>query len=397
MRPYIGMATDSSGDVGGPPIPILPDEKPIDDFLTLKQGMKVALLICDDAGSRCAGLGIIDECSPRGIWCGFLVPHSFFVIVTVTTVNTDYKDHTTYYEDSEVHKFGAAINHRILWSGYKVRPTEPLIPPPGNIVKNECIGGPPIPLQPKAEHADAAGSDGMSSESEDDQRDRVEGGGTGVEESEQECPNESNINSDRPHWRGRKCDLLNDDMSFFGRAKIVVCLPDEPFDEENLGDTDACVLFLSDGDLQMTSFRWPLAQVRLEGGRQLSDIVTWCSEHAKFSGDDSGLEGLPKNPYHHVKRRKLSMPMESKLKTKSSDMEVQKVSSLRCCKYRCTQTFRWEDTLAVRQKIYGSPFEFRREIAYAVQLCKASCTNFLRDERSSSLSVTARFVRMLGT
>ena len=41
MRPYIGMAIDSSGDVGGPPIPILPDEKPIDDFLTLKQGMKV--------------------------------------------------------------------------------------------------------------------------------------------------------------------------------------------------------------------------------------------------------------------------------------------------------------------------------------------------------------------
>ena len=111
-------------------------------------------------------------------------------------------------------------------------------------------------------------------------------------------------------------------MSFFGRAKIVVCLPDEPFDEENLGDTDAGVLFLSDGDLQMTSFRWPLAQVCLEGGRLLSDIVTWCSEHAKFSGDDSGLEGLSKNPYRHVKRMKLSMPVESKLKTKSSDMEV---------------------------------------------------------------------------
>ena len=63
-------------------------------------------------------------------------------------------------------------------------------------------------------------------------------------------------------------------MSFFGRAKIVVCLPDEPFDEENLGDTDASVLFLSDGDLQMTSFQWSLAQVCLEGGRLLSEIVT---------------------------------------------------------------------------------------------------------------------------
>ena len=61
---------------------------------------------------------------------------------------------------------------------------------------------------------------------------------------------------DRPLWRGRICDLLNDDLSFFGKAKILVCLPDEPFDEENLGDTDVGVLFLSDGDLQMTSFRW---------------------------------------------------------------------------------------------------------------------------------------------
>ena len=194
LRPYIKMATNSNGDVGGPLIPILLDKKPIDDFLTLKQGMKVALLICDDVGSRCAGLGVIDECSPRGVWCGFLVPHSFFVIVTVTTVNTDYADQTAYCEDSKVHKLGAAINHRILWSGYKVRPTEPLIPPPDNIVKSECIGGPPIPLQPQVEDADAAGSDGISSESKDDQRDRVEGGETGVEESEQECPTESNIN-----------------------------------------------------------------------------------------------------------------------------------------------------------------------------------------------------------
>ena len=51
----------------------------------------------------------------------------------------------------------------------------PLIPPPNNIVKSECIGELPIPLQPKVEDADAVGSDRISSESEDDQRDRVEG------------------------------------------------------------------------------------------------------------------------------------------------------------------------------------------------------------------------------
>ena len=216
---------------------------------------------------------------------------------------------------------------------------KPLIPSLHDIVKNEGIGGPSIPLQPKVEDIDPTGLDGNSSESEDDHQDQAEGGGRGLEESDKESPDEGNGNPDRPHWRGKNCDLLNDDMSFFGRAKIIVCLPDEPFDEDNLEDTDVGVLFLSEGDLQMTSFRWPLAQVRLEGGRLLSEIITWCSKHAKSYGDDSELEGLPKDPYRHVKRRKLSMTAESKMKRKSTDMEVQKVSSLRCYKYRCTQTF----------------------------------------------------------
>ena len=251
----------------------------------------------------------------------------------MTTINTKYKE---YCEEYAVDKLGTTINHRILWSGYKVRPMEPLIPFPHNIMKNKGIGGPPIPLQPKVEDVDPTGSDKNSSESEDDHRARVERGGRGVEESDKESPKEGNANSDRPLCRGRNYDLLNDDMSFFGRAKIVVCLLDEPFDEENLGDTDASVQFLSEGDLQMTSFRWPLVQVCFEGGRLLSEIVTWCSEHAKSFGDDSRLEGLPTNLYRHIKRQKLSTLVEFKLKRKSIDMEVQKVSSLRCCKYRCT-------------------------------------------------------------
>ena len=81
-------------------------------------------------------------------------------------------------------------------------------------------------------------------------------------------------------------------MSFYGRAKIVVCFLDESFDEENLRDIDADVLFLLEGDLQMTFFWWPLAQVRLEGGRLLSKIVTWCFEHVESSGDNFELEAL---------------------------------------------------------------------------------------------------------
>ena len=146
----------------------------------------------------------------------------------------------------------------------------------------------------------------------------------------------------------------------------MVCLLDEPFDEENLGDTEAGVLFLSDGDLQITSFCWPLAQVRLQGGRLMSEIVTLCSEHGESSRDDLGLEGARKNPYRHMKRQKLSPLVETKLKWKLSDSDVQRVSSLRCCKFRFCQTLSWDNTLTLRRKFYGSTFEVCREIAYAV-------------------------------
>jgi hypothetical protein len=39
-----------------------------------------------------------------------------------------------------------------------------------------------------------------------------------------------------------------------GRAFIKVCLPDEPFDEDVLGDMDVGVMYVSENnDLQMTT------------------------------------------------------------------------------------------------------------------------------------------------
>ena len=67
MQPYIVTISNDDGGVGSPPIQVLANEKPIDDFVTLKQQMEVALLVCDEAGSHCAMLGVINKCSSRGI------------------------------------------------------------------------------------------------------------------------------------------------------------------------------------------------------------------------------------------------------------------------------------------------------------------------------------------
>ena len=285
-------------------------------------------------------------------------------MVIVTKVSTECQGENAYCEEESMTTLGATINHRVLWSGYKVRPTESLCPSLHSDVKEECIGGPPIHFHPDMEDQSGSDSDINTTAPADDLGGHSGGAPKKMDHRDAESANE---NPDRPLWRGRICNLLNDDLSFFGKAKILVCLPDEPFDEENLGDTDAGVLFLSDGDLQMISFHWPLGQVRFKGGRLLSEIVTWCSEHGESSGDNLGLDGVRKNPYRHIKRWKLSLPFESKLKWKLSDSDVQRVNSLRCCKFRCCQSFSWDDTLALRHKFYGSTFEVCKEIAYAVQ------------------------------
>jgi hypothetical protein len=84
-------------------------------------------------------------------------------------------------------------------------------------------------------------------------------------------------------------------------------MPKEPFDEDWLGDYDVGVIFLleSDDHVQMTIFHWPRIRLRLEGGRYLSDIVQWLSDNAVSDIDDGNLEGLPKNPYRHIKRKRL--------------------------------------------------------------------------------------------
>ena len=157
LRPYASMISDGDCGIGGPAIPVLEDSKPIEQFLTLKERMEVALLVSDDAGMRCAGIGVIDECSPRGVWCRFFVPHSFFIVVTLTKVSTECQGEIAYCEEESMTTLGAAINHRVLWSAYKVRPTEPLCSSHNAAVKEECIGGPPIHFHPDME--DQSGSD----------------------------------------------------------------------------------------------------------------------------------------------------------------------------------------------------------------------------------------------
>jgi hypothetical protein len=95
---------------------------PVEELFTLAKGMVIALVDTDAPLPRCARIGIIEECSPKGVWSGFVVPHSFFVIVRIQVVNWEYKNHAAYCKSPTVQTLGCAAGQKILWSGYKVRP-----------------------------------------------------------------------------------------------------------------------------------------------------------------------------------------------------------------------------------------------------------------------------------
>ena len=99
-------------------------------------------------------LGVIDECSLRGVWFRYIVRHNFFVIINSTRVDLEYKGHITYYKEPFDIMLSDALNHRVLLSGYKARPTKPLSPFRDHIFDEGDIGRPPMKIPSLAEKDD---------------------------------------------------------------------------------------------------------------------------------------------------------------------------------------------------------------------------------------------------
>jgi hypothetical protein len=46
----------------------------------------------------------------------------------------------------------------------------------------------------------------------------------------------------RPFWKSKNCKLLNGNYTFFRKAQIQVYMPEEPFKEDELGNTNVGVI-----------------------------------------------------------------------------------------------------------------------------------------------------------
>jgi hypothetical protein len=238
LRPYGALSAEPLQTVGGPPTLVPEDVMPAEELFTLAKGMVIALVDTDAPLPRCAAIGIIEECSPKGVWNGFVVPHSFFVIVRVEVVNWEYKNHAAYCESPTMQTLGCAAGHKILWSGYKVRPlhvdrTSPqswqdsttsqsreleMRRSPKDVATAAEVGG--LPTQSSAA---AAPRRTLQSESTEDGTDANRSMSASHGSGSTAAPSLGNSEGSlqyppRPLWRGRHYKLLNEDLSVFGRA-----------------------------------------------------------------------------------------------------------------------------------------------------------------------------------
>jgi hypothetical protein len=341
--------------------------------------MEVVLLVRRTHEDQCVGLEIILECFPQGTWKGFKVPHSDYVVVRLTAVFPEYSHHASYCEIPDLRTLEDSVGYQILWSGYRVRPADCNTP---HVLSSQGSA----PSIGKAPTSDAKAS--MSPESNvgrQPTRPGIEDIGIPRSGPSQQGIRDAGCSGasiyedesvgalpylDRPLWRGKYYLLLNEDFSVHDRAFIQVCLPNELFNEDVLGDTDIGIMYVSENnDLQMTTMRSPLTHVRLEGGRLLSEINLFCFENALSDGSDDGFNGVKKNPYCFNVRRKLLRSDDyatTKIHHKTSPEEVRKVSSVRCCVEKCCQTFDWEDMVRIRRKFHSWSFAARRETVYSV-------------------------------
>jgi hypothetical protein len=90
------------------------------------RALRVALLVRTALEDQCLGLGIILECSPLGTWEGFRVPHSYYVVVRLTAIFSEFSNHASFCEILGLRTLGESVGYQILWSGYRGRPASTL-------------------------------------------------------------------------------------------------------------------------------------------------------------------------------------------------------------------------------------------------------------------------------
>ena len=124
-------------------------------------------------------------------------------------------------------------------------------------------------------------------------------------------------------------------------------------------------VFVGDSDAIMNNERWLISECKFPNGPSLQTAVDHFSRLPTDVDPQEFLGGRRKAAYRFVVRKSKGADRLSQYNAKTTDDEVRKVSSERCCSKHCSQTFLQALTRIVPQIFYLKSFDEKREYGIA--------------------------------
>ena len=126
-------------------------------------------------------------------------------------------------------------------------------------------------------------------------------------------------------------------------GRVFCSDPEEYFWHRRLGEGYIGVtildVFVGDGDVIMSNERWLISECKFPNGLSLQTTVDHFSRLPTNVDPQEFLGGRWKAVYRFVVRKLKGTDRLSQYNAKTTDDEVRKVSSERCCSKHCCQTF----------------------------------------------------------
>jgi hypothetical protein len=174
----------------------------------------------------------------------------------------------------------------------------------------------------------------------------------------------------RERWVGLEVQRFDELGTLLSSGRIMAALPTDHFRSGWLGDDHVGVtvldVFVGDSETIMSHDLWPIIECCFPSGRSLKCTIDHFASRPVQQDSEAHLGGRAKEPYRFIFRLQDLNKKDSLFARKTTDDEIRKVSSERCCLRNCCQHFVQCRTLAVRQKFYEKSFEDRKEYGISV-------------------------------
>ena len=166
-------------------------------------------------------------------------------------------------------------------------------------------------------------------------------------------------------WIGLEVHRLDAAGVLLASGRVFCSDPEEYFPNGRLGEGYIGVtildVFVGDSDAIMSNERWLISECKFPNGSSLQTTVDHFSRLPTNVDPQEFLGGRRKAAYRLIVRKSKGADKLSKYNAKTTDDEVRKVSSERCCSKLCSRTFPQVLAWTVRQILYLKSFDEKQE------------------------------------